>query len=63
MHQPYLIIVTTLTHHKQPNGAEKATNVLGNITAKEQKLLEACTTGLKDNITKGVTFAHNPPQK
>ncbi|KAK6841627.1 malate dehydrogenase [Apiospora arundinis] len=46
-----------------PNGAEKATNVLGNITAKEQTLLDACTKGLKDNITKGVTFAHNPPQK
>ncbi|KAK6864185.1 malate dehydrogenase [Apiospora arundinis] len=43
-----------------PNGAEKATNVLGNITAKEQTLLDACTKGLKDNITKGVTFAHNP---
>ncbi|KAK7951752.1 malate dehydrogenase [Apiospora aurea] len=46
-----------------PNGAEKATNVLGSITEKEKKLLDACTTGLKDNITKGVTFAHNPPQK
>ncbi|KAJ2906704.1 putative malate dehydrogenase protein [Zalerion maritima] len=46
-----------------PNGAEKATNPLAGITEKEKELLAACTKGLKGNIEKGVTFAHNPPQK
>ncbi|KAI8634549.1 malate dehydrogenase [Xylariaceae sp. FL1651] len=46
-----------------PNGAEKAINPLANITDKEKKLLDACTQGLKGNIEKGITFAHNPPQK
>lgn len=52
-----------LTHHKQPNGAEKATDVLGNLTEREKGLLKACTEGLKGNIQKGVDFARNPPQK
>lgn len=47
----------------QPNGAEKATNVLASITDKEKTLLDACVKGLKGNIEKGITFAHNPPQK
>ncbi|KDN68396.1 putative malate dehydrogenase [Colletotrichum sublineola] len=46
-----------------PNGAEKAIDILGNITEKEKKLLEAAVAGLKGNIKKGVDFAHNPPQK
>ncbi|SPN98335.1 probable malate dehydrogenase [Cephalotrichum gorgonifer] len=44
-----------------PNGAEKAIDVLGNITEKEKKLLAACTAGLKGNIEKGVAFVKNPP--
>jgi malate dehydrogenase len=47
----------------QPNGAEKATDILTNITDKEKKLLAAAIEGLKGNIEKGVTFAHTPPQK
>jgi len=46
-----------------PNGVEKATNPLANITDKEKSLLKACTEGLKGNIEKGVTFANKPPQK
>ncbi|KAJ5166512.1 malate dehydrogenase [Penicillium canariense] len=46
-----------------PNGAEKATNILGGVTDQEQKLLEACIKGLKGNIEKGVEFAQNPPPK
>ena len=46
-----------------PNGAEKAVDILGDITEKEKKLLEAAVAGLKGNIEKGVDFAHNPPQK
>ncbi|KAG7132599.1 Malate dehydrogenase like protein [Verticillium longisporum] len=46
-----------------PNGAEKATDILGDLSDKEKKLLEAAVTGLKGNIKKGVDFAHNPPQK
>lgn len=29
----------------------------------EKKLLEACYTGLKSNIAKGIDFVQNPPQK
>jgi malate dehydrogenase len=47
----------------QPNGVEKATNPLEGITDKEKALLEKAIAGLKDNIKKGVDFAHNPPQK
>jgi len=44
-------------------GAEKAINVLANINDAEKVLLKACIEGLKGNIAKGVTFAHNAPQK
>jgi malate dehydrogenase len=46
-----------------PNGVEKVIDVLGDLDDKEKKLLEAAVAGLKGNIEKGVTFAHNPPQK
>jgi len=46
-----------------PNGAEKAINILSDITDKEKTLLDACVQGLKGNIEKGIQFAHNPPQK
>lgn len=47
----------------QPNGVEKAVNILGGVTDQEQTLLEACIKGLKGNIEKGVEFAKNPPPK
>jgi malate dehydrogenase len=43
-----------------PNGAEKAVDILDDITEKEKALLEACVTGLKGNIAKGVNFIQNP---
>lgn len=46
-----------------PNGAEKAVNILADVSEKEQKLLETCIGGLKANIQKGVDFANPPPQK
>ncbi|KAI1752252.1 malate dehydrogenase [Xylaria castorea] len=46
-----------------PNGIEKVTNPLAGITEKEKSLVDASVKGLKDNIEKGITFAHNPPQK
>ncbi|KAI0840617.1 malate dehydrogenase [Hypoxylon sp. FL0890] len=46
-----------------PNGAEKATNPLTGITDKEKSLVDAAVKGLKGNIEKGISFAHNPPQK
>ncbi|KAK6073628.1 Malate dehydrogenase, cytoplasmic [Seiridium cupressi] len=46
-----------------PSGVEKATDVLANITDAEKELLETAIKDLKGNIEKGVTFAHNPPQK
>ncbi|KAI1333764.1 malate dehydrogenase [Xylariaceae sp. FL0016] len=46
-----------------PTGAEKAINPLANISDKEKTLVDACVKGLKGNIEKGITFAHNPPQK
>ncbi|KAH7140578.1 lactate/malate dehydrogenase [Dactylonectria macrodidyma] len=46
-----------------PNGAEKAINPLEGITEKESALLSKCIEGLKGNISKGVEFVHNPPQK
>jgi len=45
------------------DGATKAQNPLTNLDANEKKLLEACLTGLKDNITKGISFVQNPPAK
>lgn len=56
------ISLLTLTSH-QPSGAEKAHNILGDISEDEKKLLVACKTGLKGNIEKGVEFVHNPPPK
>jgi malate dehydrogenase len=53
----------TITDNAQPNGAEKAINVLTDINDDEKTLLKACVAGLKGNIEKGVSFAHNPPQK
>ena len=47
----------------QPSGAEKALNPLSEISSNEKTLLEACKTGLKGNIEKGVDFVHNPPPK
>lgn len=47
----------------QTTGAEKAQNPLASLDDNEKTLLKACVEGLKGNISKGVTFAHNPPQK
>lgn len=44
-----------------PNGAEKAIDILGDITEKEQKLLDTALEGLSGNIEKGVNFVANPP--
>lgn len=41
---------------KQPNGAEKAINILDKITEKEKALLDIAINGLKGNIAKGVDF-------
>ncbi|KAK6208173.1 hypothetical protein LQW54_007081 [Pestalotiopsis sp. IQ-011] len=46
-----------------PNGAEKALNPLTNLTSEENEYLKKAIDGLKGNIEKGITFAHNPPQK
>jgi len=45
------------------SGAEKAHNPLTSLDENEKTLLKACVDGLKGNIEKGVSFAHNPPQK
>lgn len=39
----------------QPNGVEKI-HPLGELSAEEQKLLEACLPDLKKNIEKGKKF-------
>lgn len=46
-----------------PSGAEEAINVVPSANAYEKKLLEACYTGLKTSIEKGVQFIQSPPQK
>ncbi|KAJ5566958.1 hypothetical protein N7535_006264 [Penicillium sp. DV-2018c] len=46
-----------------PNGAEKAINILDGVTDQEKKLLEACISGLKGNIEKGIEFAKTSPPK
>ncbi|KAF2262099.1 malate dehydrogenase-like protein [Lojkania enalia] len=46
-----------------PNGAEKAIDVVSSANDYEKKLLEACYTGLKGNISKGIEFVLNPPPK
>jgi malate dehydrogenase len=43
------------------NGAEKIHNVIGSANEYEKKLLQACYSGLKGNIEKGVEFVANPP--
>lgn len=45
------------------NGAESAENILGHLNDYEKKLLGKCTEGLKGNISKGIEFVKNPPQK
>jgi len=45
------------------SGVEKALNPLTSIDDAEKVLLKAAIEGLKGNIAKGVSFAHNPPQK
>ncbi|KAI4165824.1 MAG: hypothetical protein LQ342_000767 [Letrouitia transgressa] len=39
-----------------PSGVEHATDILPSISAEEQKYLEACKTGLRSSIEKGVDF-------
>ncbi|KAK2731959.1 hypothetical protein FQN57_003065 [Myotisia sp. PD_48] len=46
-----------------PSGAESVNDILDGLTAKEQKLLDTAIEGLKGNISKGIEFVHNPPQK
>jgi len=46
-----------------PSGAEKAIDILDSIDEHEKTLLKVCIEGLKGNISKGVSFAHNPPQR
>ncbi|KAK4936985.1 hypothetical protein LTR28_009982, partial [Elasticomyces elasticus] len=46
-----------------PEGAKKAINVVSSANDYEKKLLEACYSGLKGNISKGVEFIQNPPSK
>jgi malate dehydrogenase len=48
---------------KQSSGVEKAIDVVSSANDHEKKLLQACYTGLKDNITKGIDFVQNPPPK
>ncbi|PVI02708.1 malate dehydrogenase-like protein [Periconia macrospinosa] len=45
------------------DGVEKVIDVVSSANDHEKKLLEAAYTGLKDNISKGVEFVRNPPQK
>ncbi|KAI1001098.1 Malate dehydrogenase, cytoplasmic [Podosphaera aphanis] len=44
-------------------GVEKVQNPFIKINDQEKKLLSTAIAGLKDNISKGITFVHNPPQK
>ncbi|KAK3374972.1 lactate/malate dehydrogenase [Podospora didyma] len=46
-----------------PNGAEKAINILGDLTKKEEELLKVAVEGLQGNIDKGVSFARKTPEK
>jgi malate dehydrogenase len=45
---------------EQADGAVKVHNPLEAANDHEKKLLEACTSGLKGNITKGIDFVKNP---
>lgn len=47
----------------QPSGAEKAINILGDVSSDEKQLLEACRTGLKTDIKKGTDFIQTSPPK
>lgn len=60
MSQPYASAVSMLTTAK-PSGAEKAQNVLSSVSLEEKQLLEACKTGLKGSIEKGVEFVAKSP--
>lgn len=44
------------------DGAQKAQNIVSSANDYEKKLLQACYTGLKGNITKGFEFVANPPK-
>lgn len=44
-------------------GVEKLHDPLNDLSETEKTLLQAATAGLKDNISKGIDFVHNPPQK
>lgn len=46
-----------------PEGVVKAHNVVPEANEAEKKLLQACYSGLKGNIEKGVEFIANPPAK
>ena len=43
------------------NGAKQAHDAVSSANEYEQKLLQACYTGLKKNIENGVEFIKNPP--
>ncbi|KAL8706345.1 MAG: hypothetical protein Q9201_000599 [Fulgogasparrea decipioides] len=45
-----------------PTGAENAQNVLSSLSSEEKQLLEACKTGLKPSIDKGVGFVAKSPE-
>jgi hypothetical protein len=62
-HLIYPELSASLANTLQPNGVEKANNPLEGITEKEKALLAKAIEGLKGNISKGIQFAHNPPQK
>jgi len=56
-----------LIHHdradmapSQPNGVEKI-HPIGELTAEEEKLLDACLPELKKNIEKGKAFVESSP--
>jgi malate dehydrogenase len=44
-----------------PAGAVKAHNVVTSANEYEKKLLQACYSGLKGNIEKGISFVQSPP--
>ncbi|KAL5604690.1 uncharacterized protein BROUX77_004876 [Berkeleyomyces rouxiae] len=46
-----------------PNGVEKVHNALEGLSAKEETLLQACISGLKGNLEKGVVFANKPAEQ
>jgi malate dehydrogenase len=45
----------------QPNGVEKAVNILPQANDYEKKLLDEAIKGLKTNLETGVNFVKNPP--